>query len=193
MASILLAYATKEGQTGKIAGAIADTLEELGHAATTVDVAGNGNAAPSDYDAAILGASIHAGKHQTDLVDFARQNRDAAPRPGGFFQVCLSAAASDESRRSEVDEYLENFLTQTEWDPDLTATFAGAIRYSAYGFLKRMMMKRIARDATGDTDTERDYEYTDWEQVEAFAREFASLVEEVGSERDSDPDRAVSA
>ena len=194
MASILLAYATNEGQTGKIAGSIADTLEELGHAVTTVDVAGNGHDIPAEYDAAILGASIHAGKHQTDLGDFARQNRDTlAARPGGFFQVCLSAASSDEARRSEVDDYLENFVTRTEWDPDLTATFAGAIRYSAYGFLKRMMMKRIARDATGDTDTERDYEYTDWEQVEAFAREFASLVEKARSEADSDPDRPVSA
>jgi menaquinone-dependent protoporphyrinogen oxidase len=38
-------------------------------------------------------------------------------------------------------------------------------------------MKRIARDATGDTDTGRDYEYTDWAEVAAFANDFAAFVE----------------
>ena len=38
-------------------------------------------------------------------------------------------------------------------------------------------MKRIAKDATGDTDTSRDYEYTDWAEVEAFANDFAAFVE----------------
>jgi menaquinone-dependent protoporphyrinogen oxidase len=39
-------------------------------------------------------------------------------------------------------------------------------------------MKRIARGATGDTDTSRDYEYTDWDAVETFARDFVAFVED---------------
>lgn len=38
-------------------------------------------------------------------------------------------------------------------------------------------MKRIATEATSDTDTARDYEYTDWQEVEAFAAEFDAFVE----------------
>ncbi|ELZ24801.1 protoporphyrinogen oxidase [Natrinema limicola JCM 13563] len=31
--------------------------------------------------------------------------------------------------------------------------------------------------ATGDTDTSRDYEYTDWDEVETVAADFAAFVE----------------
>lgn len=40
------------------------------------------------------------------------------------------------------------------------------------------MMKRIAAEATGDTDTSRDYEYTDWNEVEAFTDDVAAFVED---------------
>ncbi len=38
-------------------------------------------------------------------------------------------------------------------------------------------MKRIVAKAGGGTDTTRDYEYTDWDDVRVFAREFAQRVE----------------
>jgi menaquinone-dependent protoporphyrinogen oxidase len=37
-------------------------------------------------------------------------------------------------------------------------------------------MKRIVSKAGGDTDTSRDYEYTDWTDVGEFAREFGRRV-----------------
>jgi menaquinone-dependent protoporphyrinogen oxidase len=37
-------------------------------------------------------------------------------------------------------------------------------------------MKRIVSKGGGDTDTSRDYEYTDWEDLRTFAREFAGYV-----------------
>jgi len=38
-------------------------------------------------------------------------------------------------------------------------------------------MKRVVAKVAGDTDTTRDYEYTDWDDLRAFAREFAGRVE----------------
>jgi menaquinone-dependent protoporphyrinogen oxidase len=110
---------------------------------------------------------------------FVRVNRDAiASRPAGFFEVSLSAAADDEEARAEAARYVDEFLETTGWDPDRVGVFGGALRYSEYGFLKRALMKRIARGATGDTDTSRDYEYTDWDAVETFARDFVAFVED---------------
>jgi menaquinone-dependent protoporphyrinogen oxidase len=37
-------------------------------------------------------------------------------------------------------------------------------------------MRRISRKEGGDTDTSRDYEYTDWAAVDRFAAEFADEV-----------------
>ena len=179
MASVLLLYATGEGQTEKVAGRIAGLLEPRGHEVTTVDVRrASGDLGVEEFDAVLVGSSIHMGTHPERIREFVRTERDAlAERPSAFFQVCLSAAAEDPERRAEADRYVEEFVAETGWRPDRTAVFAGALRYSRYGFLKRAVMKRVAAESTGDTDTGRDYEYTDWESVERFAAAFADLVE----------------
>jgi menaquinone-dependent protoporphyrinogen oxidase len=122
------------------------------------------------------------GEHQDAIGAFAREHRDGlAARPSAFFQVCLSSASDDAERRAEATGYLDAFAEKTAWQPDTVASFAGALRFSEYGFLKRLMMKKIAAEATGDTDTSRDYEYTDWEAVDRFAVEFARFVEDGGA------------
>jgi len=179
MGSILVCYGTGEGQTATVADRIVDALAERGHDATALDAAD----LPPEFDleafdAVLVGASIHMGKHQPAVREFVSANRDAlAARPTGFFQLSLSSAVTDEARRADAAGYVDAFLEETGWRPDRIARFGGALRYSKYGFLKRLMMKRIAREATGDTDASRDYEYTDWHEVEAFAADFAAFVE----------------
>lgn len=179
MAEILVAYETGEGQTRNIAEHLATALREHGHDTTTVDLrAAPDDVDPSAHDAVVVGGSIHVGSHGSRLVRFVEHNVAAlTSRPSAFFQVSLSAASEDPERRAEADSYLAALLAQTGWAPDSVASFAGALRYSEYGFLKRAMMRRIAKDATGDTDTSRDYEYTDWAAVERFAAEVAGLVD----------------
>jgi menaquinone-dependent protoporphyrinogen oxidase len=178
MARILVAYGTGEGQTAKIAERIVRTLRERGHEAHVGDVSAGESPMVEDTDAVLVGASIHVGTHQPAVANFVRDHREElAARPSGFFQVSLSSATDDEERRAEAAEYVDSFIEETGWHPDRIAMFGGALRYSKYGFLKRLLMKRIARDATGDTDTSQDYEYTDWNEVEAFADDFAAFVE----------------
>ncbi|QLG48655.1 flavodoxin domain-containing protein [Natrinema halophilum] len=179
MVSILIPYGTGEGQTATVADRIAAGLDERGHDATVIDV----DDLPSDlkvesFDAVCIGASIHVGKHQSVVREFVITNRDAlAHRPTAFFQLSMSSAVSDETRQAAAAGYVDEFLEETDWHPDRIGLFGGALRYSKYGFLKRLVMKRIARNATGDTDTSRDYEYTDWHEVDAFAADFAAFVE----------------
>ena len=143
----------------------------------------NADEAPSDsaierFDAVLVGASIHMGKQQPAVREFVSSNRDAlASRPTAFFQLSMSSAVTDETRRANAAGYADEFLEATDWHPDRIGLFGGALRYSKYGFLKRLLMKRIAKEATGDTDASRDYEYTDWHEVEAFAADFAAFAE----------------
>ena len=184
MSSILIAYGTGEGQTAKVADHLARRLEGRGHAVDVVDVAGVREGLDlTPYDGVLVGASVHLGKHQERVKRFVRDHVEAlASRPAAFFQVCLSSAVDDEERRAEAEGYLAEFTADTGWEPARRASFGGALRYSAYGFLKRGMMRRIAREATGDVDTARDYEYTDWTAVEAFADEVAGFVEAAAPE-----------
>jgi BON domain len=56
---------------------------------------------------------------------------------------------------------------------------AGALPYTRYGWLKRQMVKRIVEKAgSEDTDTTRDYEYTDWNDLRDFAQDFVGLAAE---------------
>lgn len=178
MGSFLVLYGTDEGQTAKVANRIVEVLLERGHDATAVSAETPPNSAIEEFDAVLVGASIHVGRHQSAVRAFVNANHDAlTARPSAFFQLSLSSATDDETRQAEAAGYVEAFLEEAGWHPDRIGLFGGALRYSKYGFLKRLMMKRIATEATGDTDASRDYEYTDWHEVDSFAADFAAFVE----------------
>ncbi|WP_396612172.1 flavodoxin domain-containing protein [Haloferax sp. S1W] len=183
MTSILVAYGTKEGQTEKIAEYIETVLEERGHKATVLSVNDfPAETAVTDFDAVFVGSSIHMGKHVKKVSRFVKENREAIEaRPNAFFQVSLSSAFPSEENDAHVAEYIAEFVEETGWEPDRIGAFGGALRFSEYGFFTRMIMKRIARDTIGETDASQDHEYTDWDEVEAFAADVAAIVEMDGS------------
>lgn len=173
MPHILIVYDTTEGQTRKIAQHVAGTASGLSHQVELHEI----RRLPRDFimagfDAVIVGASIHLAKHSKRLSEFIDKHRSGLDNtPSAFFSVSLSAAGSD-SERSPADKYVGEFLTQTGWKPQRTATFGGGLLYREYGILKRWMMKKIARDAGKDTDTSKNHEYTDWAAVDGFLNDF---------------------
>jgi menaquinone-dependent protoporphyrinogen oxidase len=72
---------------------------------------------------------------------------------------------------------VDEFLARTGWKPGESTSFAGALRYRKYNPVIRLLMRLIVGMAGGETDTSRDYEYTDWQAVERFAVRFASRLE----------------
>ena len=73
--------------------------------------------------------------------------------------------------------YIDAFRQHTGWKPDEATSIAGALRYSRYGFFVKLMMKLIVAHAGGETDSSRDYEYTDWAVVDRFAEAFAERLQ----------------
>jgi menaquinone-dependent protoporphyrinogen oxidase len=71
---------------------------------------------------------------------------------------------------------VEELLAQTGFEPRDVALFGGALAYTRYGWLKRLVMRHISKKEGGATDTSRDWDYTDWEAVDRFARAFAGSV-----------------
>lgn len=177
MSSFLVLYGTGEGQTATIADRIVDALGERGHDATAVDA----DEAPTDldvadYDAVLVGASIHAGNHQAEVVDFVTANREAlAALPTAFFQVSMSSAT--EEGAAQAAGYVEEFLEDTGWHPDRIAQFGGALRFSEFGFLKRLLVRQVVKRSMPDVDTSEDVEFTDWQAVDDFANDVAAFVE----------------
>ena len=174
MMRVLIPYGTTEGQTARISEYLADVIRDHDHEVYAVDIKGSDALEPDGYDAVIVGASIHMGKHEDYVRDFVRENRDALERlPSAFFSVSL--AAHDDTE--EAEGYIEEFVEETGWRPGMVGLFGGALLYTQYGFIKRHMMKYIARHkGSPDTDISRDFVYTDWESVKHFAEEFLELV-----------------
>ncbi len=175
MARVLVYYGTSEGHTTKIAHHIADVVRKEGH---QVDVVHGGlvpeGTDPSRYDGIIIGASVHEGRHQKYVHEFIADNRVLLDRiPSAFFQTSLASAMTDAVSRAEAEEYVARLVEHTGWHPKQVGLFAGALLYTQYSFLKRFIMKAITKRAGGDTDTSRDFEYTDWNGVTRFAEEVA--------------------
>jgi len=174
MMRVLIPYGTTEGLTARISEYVADVVRGHGHEADTVDIKGSVDPELDGYDAVIVGASIHMGKHEDYVLDFVRKNRDELGRlPSAFFSVSMAAHDNTE----EAEGYIEEFVRETGWHPVKVGLFGGALLYTQYGFIKRHLMKKIARDkGNPDTDTSRDYGYTEWDGVKHFVEEFLETL-----------------
>ncbi|MFB6375514.1 MAG: flavodoxin domain-containing protein [Bradymonadaceae bacterium] len=171
---VLIVYGTGYGQTAKIAKQIGDRLADRG---CLIDER-YGKHLTLDrplvhYDGVLVGASIYVNQHQSYIVEFARAHAPyLAEMPTGFFSVSLTAAAPTDEGRRQAHAALERFVGRTGWRPGMMMAFAGALTYSRYGLLETRIMQAIAAMTVGDTDISRDYEYTDWEEVRAFAEAY---------------------
>jgi menaquinone-dependent protoporphyrinogen oxidase len=182
MPRILIIYATREGQTGKVAREIAGHLRQAGADVQLLDAREAIPAAQVDvgfFDLLVFGASMHAGGLERELVGFVNARAaDIRTKRRSFFLVLLSAATRDPGLRSQsLADARAKMNAQLQVPFEETEMIAGALKYSRYPLPLRWLMKRIAAKAGGDTDTSRDYEYTDWAQVEAYARRLSDACE----------------
>jgi menaquinone-dependent protoporphyrinogen oxidase len=182
MKPILILYATREGHTRRIAEHIAATIRSRGYSADVVDAADLPlNFSMDAYDAAVLAASVHQGKHEEEMVSFVEQFRDGLESMRAIFlSVSLSEAgvedpaANPEGRAraaADVQRMIDAFLKKTGWHPSKVRAVAGALSYTQYNFLVRFVMKRIAKAQGASTDTTHDHELTDWEALDHIVDE----------------------
>ena len=173
MARVLITYGTTEGQTAKIARHIADRLRQLGHEPNVVLAGEAGDIDPAGYDSVIVGASMHEGHYQRDVRRFVESHRSAlASVRSAFFSVSLGAVSADPDERAEIEAIMDKFCADCGWTPDDKRSFAGALRYTQYSWLKRKLMQQIVAKEGGPTDASQDFEFTDWDAVGRFAEEF---------------------
>jgi menaquinone-dependent protoporphyrinogen oxidase len=170
---LLIVYGTTEGHTRKIARFMEVVLNDAGHQVTIAD-ASDKPPSPKNYDAILIGGSLHMHKYQTAIADYITRHAAVLnEKPGAFFSVCLAMASDLEDEHREAKKIAKDFLDQTGWRPLMMTQIAGALKYTEYDFFKRLIMKMISKHEGRTTDTSKDYEYTDWSEVKKFVNEFA--------------------
>jgi menaquinone-dependent protoporphyrinogen oxidase len=179
MPNVLIVYGTSHGQTRKIARRIEEHLVARGIAVEAHDVRNLSRTFQvSQYDGVIVGGRIWMSKVPKNLREFVRGYRpQLESRPSALFSVCLAVLNTTPEAKAEVAGMLPKFEQATGWRPLRSVIFAGALPYTRYNFFLRWVMKRIATMAGRDTDTSRDYEYTDWDEVARFAEDFADQMQ----------------
>lgn len=175
MMKIAIIYFTREGQTQRIAEHLFRTLShdfscDL-FSATLAD-----RIDWQQYDGAIIGASIHYGHFDRRFHQFVQKYREQLVRMSAAFYAVNLVARKAEKNKPETNPYMQKFLRTSVWQPDLCAVFAGALRYPHYGWLDKTMIRLIMKMTGGETDTTKEYEFTDWQQVDHFACQYRQFL-----------------
>ena len=122
MSRILIAHASRFGQTRVLADSIAKRLRGRGH---SVEIACAREAPipdPVSYDAVILGSRIELGQHAPEITAYIREHREQlASMPTAFFSVSLAAAVPFAGL--DPRGYLLRTFRDLDWLPDHAVSF----------------------------------------------------------------------
>jgi menaquinone-dependent protoporphyrinogen oxidase len=179
-------FATQEGHTREIANRLMLDLRKGGFDVDLHDVRHALTFDLKEYSAAVLAASVHRGNHEKEMIRFVRDHRaELGHMPTAFISVSLSEVGAERREATpaehiqfvaDVEMMMDKFFAQTEWHPTFVKPVAGALTYSEYNFFIRYIMKRIARKQGAGTDTSRDYDYTNWIELDKFVENLATEI-----------------
>ena len=167
----VIIYSTTDGQTKNIC----TKLREHSQKKDSIDLFSINEIDRIDlhsYQKIILGASIRYGKHNPKVFDFVKNYKDILDKKDTAFFTVNVVARKKEKNTPETNPYMKKFLELSRWKPKKLAVFAGKIDYPKYGFFDKQIIRLIMFITKGPTDTSQTYEFTDWEKVREFAKQF---------------------
>lgn len=175
---ILVVFTTVDGHTRKVATRLAKTLTGAGLGAVLADLERVTEPLQTeDLGGVVVAGPVRFARHPRRLRSFVRRNREALSATGSaFVSVSAAAMSEDPEATEEARGYVDRFVEKTGWRPDRTHCAGGALAYTRYNPVVRLVMQSIARKAGLATDTSRDHVYTDWEALDAFGEELGGLV-----------------
>jgi menaquinone-dependent protoporphyrinogen oxidase len=170
VARIAFIFSTIDGHTQEICRRLQEVVEREGHEATLVELTADSSIDPGPYDRIVIGASIRYGKHRPDVARFIERHKDTlTSKPSAFFSV-NAVARKPEKQTPETNPYVRKFLKTISWKPPVIGIFAGKIDFPRYGFVDKTMIRFIMWMTKGPTDPNGTFEFTNWDDVEAFGR-----------------------
>ncbi|HHW7570927.1 TPA: menaquinone-dependent protoporphyrinogen IX dehydrogenase [Mannheimia haemolytica] len=172
----LILYFTTDGQTKKIAERLADVITHEVELISLKEQAVDFAEKIANADQIVIGASIRYGHFNPLVYQFVEQHYLALnAKKTAFYGVNLTAR-KDNRNTPETNTYVRKFLAKVKWKPTHIEVIAGALLYPRYKIFDRVMIRFIMKITKGETDTSKEYEYTDWQQVENFGKLLANQL-----------------
>ncbi len=173
MDSILI-YSSTDGQTRKICEAIKNYSKNKNNF-KIVAIENYKKIILDDYKQIIIGASIRYGKYNSNIYKLIKENKKILEsKKNAFFSVNVVARKPNKNT-PETNPYIKKFLNKTKWMPMKLGVFAGKVDYPSYNIINKLVIKFIMMITKGPTDTSKSYEFTNWEEVKKFTKDFDNL------------------
>jgi menaquinone-dependent protoporphyrinogen oxidase len=173
--TVALFYATRDGQSRRIAEHMSRSMAAAGVHAAPQDVA---NMRPSDLAAAsviVLVAAVRYGRHLPEAERFlAEYGSLSSPPPLALASVSLVARKAGKTT-AQGNPYLRKVIARYRLAPPVAAAFAGRLEYRRCGWLDRQIIRVIMLLTGGPTDPDTCVEFTSWPGVDEFAAKVAGL------------------
>jgi menaquinone-dependent protoporphyrinogen oxidase len=178
---ILIIYSTTEGQTRKIALALADQLARHSCKVVVHDVTKLPPALhPSEFDAVLIAARVHAGGYQHAVARFVRKHSTSLQKmPTAFVSVSMAAANHQPNDHERAAAYASNFFRKTGWEPQYVHHAAGARLYAQHNKVIRWILGIVDRHRY---DTNQNHEFTDWSALGHFVDGWIPALRKAGED-----------
>lgn len=173
--TVLIAYGTIEGQTGKIAEFVKRQVLEVGEDVVLFDTADTiGSPDLKDIRKIILAASVHERRHPEPFEVFVSSNREfLSAHPTLLLSVSLKASFED--GLEEAQDYADEMKLRTGLNPNSELLVPGAIRSESYDYYASQVLQHVVLAGQKFDPAIRDHEFTNWaaisSSVDAFLRE----------------------
>jgi menaquinone-dependent protoporphyrinogen oxidase len=188
-------YATRDGQSRRIAEHIARGLTENRILARTHDLA---TAMPAAMDLAqapliVVVAAVRYGRHlpEADRL-LAAYGGLPTPPPLAFASVNLTARKSGKAS-ADSNPYLRKLLRRHRIAPALATALAGRLDYPRYKWTDRQIIRFIMLLTGGPTDPATSIEYTSWSAVDEFAAQISDVYRRSVDSRYAPPATSVAS
>lgn len=159
---VVIAFASIEGQTAKIARFVEAEARNAGFETRLVNIRDeDANVAFAGVDIVILAASVHERRHPEAFESFLVDARDQlAARPSLLLSVSLSAAFPE--GREEAEDYVIELKARTKIDPDAEMLVAGAVRGTQYDYFAQQVIRHVLLRGRDLDPNGAEHEFTDW-------------------------------
>jgi len=174
-----LFYATRDGQSRRIAERIAGRLMERGIPALPHDLAAAMPAPQKLAEMRLVAvvAAVRYGRHLPEAEHFLAIYRALrAPPPLVLLSVNLTARKPGKDT-AQGNVYLRKSIARHRLTPALALAIAGRLEYPRYGWLDRQAIRFIMLLTGGPTDPKTCVEYTAWNEVDDVAQRIGELYE----------------
>jgi menaquinone-dependent protoporphyrinogen oxidase len=174
---VRLFYATRDGQSRRIALRLQERLAERAIATNPLDLADGAPAAMELAGAAlvVLVAAVRYGRHLAEADRFlAAYSVLPAPPPLVLVSVNLTARKAGKDT-PDGNPYLRKLIARHRLHPVLAAAIGGRLDYARYGFFDRQMIRFIMMLTGGPTDPRACIDYASPAAIDDVAARIADL------------------